>query len=116
MKINLKDDLIKHFESGCKKNLSIGVENEKFLFDFKPVKYISDSVHHLTGPEVTKVLAGHILYNNTNVSLHNVYEIADKIEKIDETSITGVIQYLKGTYDWTESTVTKTQNLHNIKT
>ena len=33
MKINLKDDLINYFESGCKKNLSIGVENEKFLFD-----------------------------------------------------------------------------------
>ena len=38
MKINLKDDLIKHFESGCKKNLSIGVENEKFLFDLKSNK------------------------------------------------------------------------------
>ena len=35
MKINLKDDLINYFESGCKKNLSIGVENEKFLFDLK---------------------------------------------------------------------------------
>jgi len=38
MKINLKDDLIKYFESGCKKNLSIGVENEKFLFDLKSNK------------------------------------------------------------------------------
>ena len=38
MKINLKDDLINYFESGCKKNLSIGVENEKFLFDLKSNK------------------------------------------------------------------------------
>ena len=38
MKINLKDDLINYFESGCKKNLLIGVENEKFLFDLKSNK------------------------------------------------------------------------------
>ena len=38
MKINLKDDLINYFESGCKKDLSIGVENEKFLFDLKSNK------------------------------------------------------------------------------
>ena len=38
MKINLKDDLIKYFESGCKKNHLIGVENEKFLFDLKSNK------------------------------------------------------------------------------
>ena len=35
MKINSKEDIIKYFNSGCKNNLSIGVENEKFLFDIK---------------------------------------------------------------------------------
>ena len=35
MKINSKEDVIKYFNSGCKNNLSIGVENEKFLFDIK---------------------------------------------------------------------------------
>ena len=38
MKVRLKDDLIKHFENGCKKDLLIGVENEKFLFDLKTNK------------------------------------------------------------------------------
>ena len=35
MKINSKEDVIKYFNSGCKNNLSIGVENEKFLFNIK---------------------------------------------------------------------------------
>ena len=35
MKINSKEDIIKYLNSGCKNNLSIGVENEKFLFDIK---------------------------------------------------------------------------------
>ena len=35
MKINSKEDVIKYFNSGCKNNLSIGVENEKFLFEIK---------------------------------------------------------------------------------
>ena len=35
MKINSKEDVIKYFNSGCKNNLSVGVENEKFLFDIK---------------------------------------------------------------------------------
>ena len=38
MKINSKEDIIKYFNSGCKNNLSIGVENEKFLFDIKSNK------------------------------------------------------------------------------
>ena len=33
MKINSKDDIIEYFKNGCKKKFSIGVENEKFLFD-----------------------------------------------------------------------------------
>ena len=33
MKIRSKEDVIEYFKSGCKKNLSIGVENEKFIFD-----------------------------------------------------------------------------------
>ncbi len=33
MKINSKEDLISYFQSGVKKELLIGVENEKFLFD-----------------------------------------------------------------------------------
>ena len=35
MKINSKDEIIEYFKSGCKKSFSIGVENEKFLFDIK---------------------------------------------------------------------------------
>ena len=35
MRINSKEDIIKYFKSGCKKKTSIGVENEKFLFDIK---------------------------------------------------------------------------------
>ena len=38
MKINSKEDIIKYFNSGCTNNLSIGVENEKFLFDIKSNK------------------------------------------------------------------------------
>ena len=38
MKINSKEDIIKYFNSGCTNNLSIGVENEKFLFDIKSSK------------------------------------------------------------------------------
>ena len=38
MKINSKEDIIKYFNSGCTNNLSIGVENEKFLFDLKSNK------------------------------------------------------------------------------
>ena len=33
MKINSKEDIIEYFKNGCKKKFSIGVENEKFLFD-----------------------------------------------------------------------------------
>ena len=33
MKINSKDDIIEYFKNGYKKKFSIGVENEKFLFD-----------------------------------------------------------------------------------
>ena len=33
MFINSKDDLINYFQEGSKKELFIGVENEKFLFD-----------------------------------------------------------------------------------
>ena len=43
MKINSKEDVIKYFNSGCKNNLSIGVENEKFLFDFISNKNFSFS-------------------------------------------------------------------------
>ena len=35
MKISSKEEIINYFESGCKKNFFIGVENEKFLFDVK---------------------------------------------------------------------------------
>ena len=35
MKIRSKDDIIEYFKSGYKKKLSIGVENEKFIFDDK---------------------------------------------------------------------------------
>jgi len=35
MKISSKEEIINYFESGCKKKFSIGVENEKFLFDVK---------------------------------------------------------------------------------
>ena len=35
MKINSKDEIIEYFKGGCKKSFSIGVENEKFLFDIK---------------------------------------------------------------------------------
>ena len=48
MKIRSKDDVVKYFKNGCKKNLSIGVENEKFIFDaisnsranFKQISYV----------------------------------------------------------------------------
>jgi hypothetical protein len=33
MFINSKEDLINYFHQGAKKDLFIGVENEKFLFD-----------------------------------------------------------------------------------
>ena len=33
MFINSKEDLINYFHQGAKKDLLIGVENEKFLFD-----------------------------------------------------------------------------------
>ena len=48
MKIRSKGDVVKYFKNGCKKNLSIGVENEKFIFDaisnsranFKQISYV----------------------------------------------------------------------------
>ena len=50
MKINSKDDIIEYFKNGYKKKFSIGVENEKFLFDinsksranYKQVKDVLD--------------------------------------------------------------------------
>ena len=41
MKVNLKEDLIKYFESGFKKKFFIGVENEKFIFDRKTNKRLN---------------------------------------------------------------------------
>ena len=35
MKINSKDQIINYFLNGAKKNVLIGVENEKFLFQEK---------------------------------------------------------------------------------
>ena len=43
MEIKSKNQIIDHFFSGCKTELSIGVENEKFLFrevDHKRVNYL----------------------------------------------------------------------------
>ena len=67
MEIKSKNQIIDHFFSGCKTELSIGVENEKFLFrevDHKRVNYLdikevlnlyAVSYTHLTLPTICSV-------------------------------------------------------------
>jgi len=62
MKINSKDDIIEYFKNGCKKKFSIGVENEKFLFDinsksranYKQVKNVLDFLKKFGWKEISE--------------------------------------------------------------
>ena len=62
MKINSKDDIIEYFKNGYKKKFSIGVENEKFLFDinsksranYKQVKNVLDFLKKFGWKEISE--------------------------------------------------------------
>ena len=62
MKINSKDDIIEYFKNGYKKKFSIGVENEKFLFDinsksranYKQVKDVLDFLKKFGWKEINE--------------------------------------------------------------
>ena len=62
MKINSKEDIIEYFKNGYKKKFSIGVENEKFLFDinsksranYKQVKNVLDFLKKFGWKEISE--------------------------------------------------------------
>ena len=62
MKINSKDDIIEYFKNGYKKKFSIGVENEKFLFDinsksranYKQIKNVLDFLKKFGWKEISE--------------------------------------------------------------
>ena len=91
MFINSKDDLINYFHQGAKKELFIGLENEKFLFDQSTnsratYSKVRDVLHYLKKFGWQEVIEGENLIgltdNGKNISLEPGNQIELSGEKL----------------------------------